>query len=178
MRNIWVFCYNAGLIFEVGLMLIEKDKVVSFHFKVTENGELLESSADGAPMRYMHGHNGLIRGLESELAGKKSGESFSVTLEPKDAYGVPLESSKQRISKKHLATKGKLQVGMVVDINTTDGLRQATLVKVGKFNVDVDTNHPFAGKILTFEVDVVDVRDARGEELMHGHAHGAGGHQH
>ena len=159
-------------------MLIEKDKVVSFHFKVIENGELLESSGDGEPMLYMHGRNGLISGLESELIGKKSGESFSVTLEPKDAYGIPLESSKQRISKKHLATKGKLQVGMVVDINTTEGLRQATIVKVGKFNVDVDTNHPFSGKTLTFEVDIVDVRDATDEELTHGHAHGAGGHQH
>jgi len=159
-------------------MIIEKDKVVSFHFKVIEYGELLESSGDGDPMLYMHGRNGLISGLESELAGKKSGESFSVTLEPKDAYGIPLESSKQRISKKHLATKGKLQVGMVIDINTTDGLRQATIVKVGKFNVDVDTNHPFAGKTLTFEVDIVDVRDASSEELTHGHAHGVGGHQH
>jgi len=159
-------------------MLIEKDKVVSFHFKVLENGELLENSGDGEPMLYMHGRNGLISGLVSELTGKKSGESFSVTLEPKDAYGIPLESSQQRISKKHLATKGKLQVGMVVDINTTEGLRQATIIKVGKFNVDVDTNHPFAGKTLTFEVDIVDVRDATAEELTHGHAHGAGGHQH
>ena len=159
-------------------MLIEKDKVVSFHFKVIEDGELLESSDNGETMLYMHGRNGLISGLEFELEGKKAGEKFSVTLEPKDAYGIPLESSKQRISKKHLATKGKLQVGMVVDINTTDGLRQATIIKVGKFNVDVDTNHPFAGKTLTFEVDVVDVRDATSEELAHGHAHGAGGHQH
>jgi FKBP-type peptidyl-prolyl cis-trans isomerase SlyD len=101
-----------------------------------------------------------------------------VTLDPKDAYGIPLESSEQRISKKHLTTKGKLQVGMVVDINTTEGLRQATIVKVGKFNVDVDTNHPFAGKTLTFEVEIADVRDATGEELAHGHVHGAGGHQH
>jgi FKBP-type peptidyl-prolyl cis-trans isomerase SlyD len=159
-------------------MLIEKDKVVSFHFKVIENGDLLESSGDGDPMLYMHGRNGLISGLESEFVGRQSGESFSVTLDPKDTYGIPLESSKQRISKKHLTTKGKLQVGMVVDINTTEGLRQATIVKVGKFNVDVDTNHPFAGKTLTFEVEIADVRDATGEELAHGHAHGAGGHQH
>ncbi len=159
-------------------MLIEKDKVVSFHFKVIEDGELLESSSEGDPMLYMHGRNGLISGLETELTGKKTGENFSVTLEPKAAYGIPLESSKQRISKKHLATKEKLHVGMVVDINTTDGLRQATIVKVGKFNVDIDTNHPFSGKTLTFEVDIVDVRDATGEELAHGHAHGVGGHHH
>ena len=36
-------------------MLIEKDKVVSFHFKITEDEELLESSREGEPMLYMHG---------------------------------------------------------------------------------------------------------------------------
>lgn len=64
-------------------MLIEKDKVVSFHFKVIEEGKLLESSDDGDPMLYMHGRNGLISGLESELAGKEVGDKFSVTLEPR-----------------------------------------------------------------------------------------------
>lgn len=159
-------------------MQIEKDKVVSFHFKVSDNNVLLESSRDGEPMLYMHGRNGLISGLEAALLGKAAGESFSITLEPKDAYGIPFESSKQRVSIKHLTTKGKLKPGMVVDINTTSGIRQATVVKVGRFNVDVDTNHPYAGKTLTFDIDIVDVRDATSDELSHGHAHGAGGHQH
>ena len=159
-------------------MLIEKDKVVSFHFKITEDDELLENSREGEPMLYMHGRHSLVGGLESALVGKKAGESFSVTLEPKDAYGIPLDSSRQRISIKHITTKGKLRLGMVVDINTTNGLRQATVIKVGRYNVDIDTNHPMAGKTLTFEIEVLDVRDAENEELSHGHAHGAGGHHH
>ncbi|MFT5425743.1 MAG: FKBP-type peptidyl-prolyl cis-trans isomerase SlyD [Gammaproteobacteria bacterium] len=159
-------------------MLIEKDKVVSFHFKITEDDELLESSREGEPMLYMHGRHSLVSGLEKALLGKKAGESFSVTLEPNDAYGIPLDSSKQRISIKHITTKGKLRPGMVVDINTTNGLRQATVIKVGRYNVDIDTNHPMAGKTLTFEIEVIDVRDAENEELAHGHAHGAGGHHH
>ena len=129
-------------------------------------------------MVYMHGHDGVIAGLDSALAGKKTGDSFNITLEPKDAYGIPFESSTQRIPIKHLVTKGKLRPGIVVDISTTSGLRQATVIKVGRFNVDVDTNHPYAGKTLLFEIDVVDVRDATSEELAHGHAHGVGGHQH
>jgi len=61
---------------------------------------------------------------------------------------------------------------------TNEGLRPITVVKVGKFNVDIDTNHPLAGKTLTFDVEIVEVREATQDELGHGHAHGAGGHHH
>ncbi|WP_315982981.1 hypothetical protein [Aliamphritea spongicola] len=44
--------------------------------------------------------------------------------------------------------------------------------------VTVDNNHPLAGKTLTFDVEIMDVRDATEEEVAHGHAHGVGGHQH
>jgi FKBP-type peptidyl-prolyl cis-trans isomerase SlyD len=44
--------------------------------------------------------------------------------------------------------------------------------------VTVDANHPLAGQDLTFEVEVIDVRDASADEIDHGHAHGVGGHQH
>jgi len=59
-----------------------------------------------------------------------------------------------------------------------EGLRQAQVVKVGHFNVDLDLNHPLAGKTLTFEIEVVGVRDASEEEIAHGHAHGPEGHGH
>ncbi|MEQ9565604.1 MAG: peptidylprolyl isomerase, partial [Pseudomonadales bacterium] len=52
------------------------------------------------------------------------------------------------------------------------------VVKVGKFNVDLDTNHPLAGVNLSFDVEIVEVRDATEEEIAHGHAHGPGGHHH
>ena len=37
---------------------------------------------------------------------------------------------------------------------------------------------PKAGKSLTFNVEVVEVRDATEEEISHGHAHGPGGVEH
>ena len=51
-------------------------------------------------------------------------------------------------------------------------------MKVGKFTVDIDANHPLAGKHLRFDVQIVDVREATMEEVAHRHAHGPGGHQH
>ena len=50
------------------------------------------------------------------------------------------------------------------------------VVKAGMFMVDVDSNHPLAGETLTFEVEIVEVREATEEERAHGHVHGAGGH--
>jgi FKBP-type peptidyl-prolyl cis-trans isomerase SlyD len=41
--------------------------------------------------------------------------------------------------------------------------------------VTVDGNHPLAGEQLTFDVEVVSVRDANPEELAHGHPHGPAG---
>ena len=63
-------------------------------------------------------------------------------------------------------------------VSTENGLKNAIVVKPGKFMVEVDTNHPFAGKTLVFEVRITDIRDATGEEIAHGHAHGPGGHHH
>jgi len=55
---------------------------------------------------------------------------------------------------------------------------QVTVLKIGRFNVDVDGNHPLAGVQLTFDVEITDIRDASEDEAKHGHAHGPGGHQH
>jgi len=74
--------------------------------------------------------------------------------------------------------RGKLRPGQAVKINTAEGARDARILKVGKFNVDIDLNHPLAGLSLTFDIRVVDVREASEEEIAHGHVHGAGGHHH
>jgi FKBP-type peptidyl-prolyl cis-trans isomerase SlyD len=81
----------------------------------------------------------------------------------------------QRVPKKHLVTKGKIAPGMLVQVNTKNGPQEAIVVKVGLKNIDVDTNHPLAGKTLTFDIEVVDIRDATTEEISHGHAHQPGG---
>ena len=52
------------------------------------------------------------------------------------------------------------------------------MVKIKGPQVILDGNHPHAGKTLRFSLKVVDVQAASAEEIAHGHAHGAHGHQH
>lgn len=164
-------------------MHITADNVVSFHYRLSETqGELLESSENAEPTLYLHGHGNLLPGLEEALEGKQAGDKFEVNLTPEQGYGQRKEGAIQRIPIKHLrdhaALKNKLKPGMRVAVNTEQGPWDAVVMKVGKFNVDIDSNHPLAGKELTFAIEVVDVRAATADELAHGHAHGAGGHHH
>ena len=160
-------------------MSIAKDTVVQFHYTLkNDRGEQIESTVGAEPMAYLHGHGNIISGLEKALEGKSAGDALTVTVEPKDGYGERTETELQRIPLKHLQGARKWKPGMMAVVETDKGYRQVTLVKVGKFNADVDTNHPLAGMTLTFDVEIVEVRDATEEEKAHGHAHGVGGHHH
>lgn len=160
-------------------MQITKNTVVQFHYTLKDDeGALLESSNDGDPMAFLCGHNNIIQGLEAAMEGKQKGDNFSVTLEPKDAYGDRKDGMTQRVPVKHMMGQKRWKKGMAGWIKTDKGERQFTVVKLGKFMADVDFNHPLAGKVLTFDVDVVDVREATEEEISHRHAHGVGGHHH
>ncbi len=81
----------------------------------------------------------------------------------------------QRIPTKYLKHEGKLSVGQGINVNTENGVKPGTIMKVGKFNADVDMNHPLAGKNLHFEIEVINIRPATEDEVGHGHAHGSGG---
>ena len=160
-------------------MTIADHKVVSFHYTLKNaDGETLESSREREPMQYLHGANNIIPGLEAAMGGKSAGDQFEVTVEPEQAYGQWTEAAVQRVPLKHLQGDRKLEPGQVLVLQTQNGPMQVKVVKVGKFNADLDANHPLAGQTLTFDVEVTDVRDATEEEIEHGHAHGPGGHDH
>jgi FKBP-type peptidyl-prolyl cis-trans isomerase SlyD len=157
-------------------MEISRNKVVTFHYTLTDGeGSYHESSEERGPVAYLHGRNNILPGLEAELLGKRAGDELKVTVPPELGYGLPADDARQRVPIKHLVRPGKLAVGKIVTVNTTSGYRRATVAKLGRFNVDVDFNHPLAGKTLIFDVRIVDVRDATDEEIAHGHAHGPGG---
>ena len=160
-------------------MKIEKDRVVRFHYTVSEVGQApLESSKEGSePLSILVGHGNIIPGLENALDGREAGESFGVDVAAADAYGEKRDGLSQRVPKKHFGEQ-KLAPGQQVVLNTNFGPRAVTIEKVGMSVVDVDLNHPMAGKDLHFDIEIVEVREASPEEVAHGHVHGEGGHHH
>ncbi|MEJ8568140.1 FKBP-type peptidyl-prolyl cis-trans isomerase [Elongatibacter sediminis] len=160
-------------------MNITENSVVRFHYTLTDAaGSELESSREGEPMSYLHGAGNIIPGLEKALEGRGAGDTFQVTIEPAEAYGEKAEPNIQRVSAKHFRDPRKLKPGQVIGLQTREGPVQVTVVKVGRFNVDVDASHPLAGQTLTFDIEIVEVRESSTEEQAHGHVHGPGGVQH
>jgi len=160
-------------------MIAEKDKVVTFHYTLKNaEGEQMETSRDKQPMSYLHGANNIIIGLEKAMEGHAVNDEFSVTVKPEEAYGIRNEGNVQRIPLKRLKGIGKISPGQILNLQTNQGPVQVTVLRVGRFNVDVDANHPLAGQALTFDIEITDIRDASEEELTHRHVHGPGGHHH
>ncbi len=159
-------------------MKIEKDRAVRFHYTVGEVGQpATESSNGGEPLSILIGHGNIIPGLEKAMEGREAGDKFEVDVPAAEAYGERREGLTQRIPKKHFGEQ-RLMPGMQVVLQTNFGPRAVTIEKVGMSVVDVDLNHPMAGKDLHFDIEIVDVREASAEEVEHGHVHGEGGHQH
>ena len=160
-------------------MEIARDRVVRFHYEMCDStGKRVETSRDGEPVTVLYGHGDLVAGVETALAGRTAGDRFEVRVSPENGYGVRRPDRVRRVQKKNLPNPRRLRAGMQVAIETEQGPRHVTVVKVGSSVVDVDLNHPLAGQTLAFRIEVVDVREAEAEELAHGHVHGPGGHAH
>lgn len=160
-------------------MKAEKNKVVTFHYHLTDDtDETIDSSREADPLTVLFGHGAIIPGLEQAMEGHVAGDNFKVTVPPEQAYGMRREDFTQRVPKKYFRNPDQLKPGMSTMLGTEQGQRPVVVLKVGSSVVDVDLNHPLAGKPLHFDVEITDVRDASAEEIEHGHAHGAGGHHH
>ena len=157
-----------------------KDKVISLHYTLTMDGEKVESSLDrNEPLWILLGHGQLIPGLEKALEGREAGENLQVEIAPAEGYGERQEGMTQRVPKKYFQQAAKLKPGMSTVLALKEGGHRVVVVqKVGMTTVDVDLNHPMAGKTLNFDVTVNEVRDGTEEEIAHGHAHPPGGEAH
>jgi FKBP-type peptidyl-prolyl cis-trans isomerase SlyD len=154
-------------------LLIGDDLVVTMHYKLTDNeGNVLDSSEGSEPLTYLHGAGNIIPGLEKALVGRVEGDTQQVTVEPAEAYGEVMPELMQTVDKAAFQGVDSVEVGMSFEAQTSDGSVQHIVVtKVDGNQVTVDANHPLAGVVLNFDVEIVSVREASKEEIAHGHVH-------
>jgi FKBP-type peptidyl-prolyl cis-trans isomerase SlyD len=160
-------------------MQVGTDKVVTIEYTLrSDAGDVLDTSKGRGPLTYLHGAGNLIPGLESALDGKQAGDSMTVEVAPEEAYGHKDDQLVQQVPRNLFSGPEQIQPGMQFQAQTQAGPRVVTVVNIEGDTVTIDANHPLAGMPLTFDVTVVDVRDATEEEKAHGHVHGPGGHEH
>jgi FKBP-type peptidyl-prolyl cis-trans isomerase SlyD len=159
-------------------MRITTHKVVTMDYTLTdEAGRVIDSSEGRDPFSYIHGTGSLIRGVESALDGKSPGDSFKVTISPKQGYGERDESLVEAIPRKMFQSDRDLEPGMRFQTSSDPGALVVTVVRIEDDTVTVDGNHPLAGVTLIFAIAVRNVREATAEELSHGHIHSGGTHE-
>ncbi|MEM9622442.1 MAG: peptidylprolyl isomerase [Pseudomonadota bacterium] len=149
------------------LMNIAQSCVVTIQYTLRNDaGEVLDTSDGGEPLTYLHGHGGMLPGLERKLEGRAVGETISIELAAEDGYGQPIPELIHDVSLEALAGIANLEVGM--QLQSKDDQDQVVTLRVDAISdthATLNANHPMAGQTLHFTVTVDSVRAATAEEL-------------
>jgi FKBP-type peptidyl-prolyl cis-trans isomerase SlyD len=160
-------------------LTVDNDMVITVDYVLTlDNGDVVEDTHAGMPMRFLAGHDEILPALEDALFGLAVGDETAVTLAPDDAYGdYDPEAFEEAPVDAFPANEG-IEPGMPIGVQDESGeMYQAFVSEVRPDIIVLDFNHPLAGETLHFQVKVIDLRPATAEELDHGHIHGDG-HEH
>lgn len=154
-------------------LLIGNNLVVSMNYKLTDDdGTVLDSSEGSEPLAYLHGAGNIIPGLEKALVGKVVGDALQVKVEPAEGYGEVNAALIETVQKTAFQGVDLVEAGMAFQAQGPDGsVRQIMVKHVDGDEVTIDANHPLAGVVLHFDVEIVGVREATEEEVAHGHVH-------
>jgi FKBP-type peptidyl-prolyl cis-trans isomerase SlyD len=168
-------------------MTIQKNSVVSvnYNLSIKGTGEQVEQTSKEQPFVFLFGVGGLLEDFESNLIGKKTGDTFDFFIDHARGYGVRDEQHVVMIPID--AFKGEdgtfdsenIKVDVTVPMVDNDGNRlYGKVMEITSEHVKMDFNHPLAGQDLHFKGEVLEVRAATDDELAHGHVHGPHGHHH
>ena len=161
-------------------LTVTKDAVVTVDYTLTlEDGEVVESTQGGMPLRFLAGNGEILPVLEDALMSLSVGDELNIVIDPDDGYGEYDEEAFEEVPLDSFPTDEKLEPGMPIGVEDSSGeVFEAYVSEVRADTVVLDFNHPLAGETLHFKVKVIDARPATAEELAHGHVHDEDGHHH
>ncbi len=137
----------------------EKDTVRVHYTGKLEDGQVFDSSLEREPLEITLGQGMLIPGFEKGLVDMKVNEKKTVNVPKEEAYGDVQKELFQEVSNENLPKEIKPEVGMGLMAKNPDGSeRQLRVAEVKDDSIVVDANHPLAGKDLTFDLEVVEIK--------------------
>lgn len=154
-------------------------RVIGFHYTLTDkSGQIIDTSVGAEPLVFLEQSHQIIPGLERALILLSVGDKRKIEVKAEDAYGDVNQELIIEVKKSQFPPDAELQVGDQFQVNEDPHAPVFTIMNITNDSVQVDGNHPMAGKDLFFDVEITMNRPATAEEMSHGHAHGPGGHHH
>lgn len=140
-------------------MRIGTDRQVTLHFALRlENGDVVDSTFEKQPATFKVGDGSLLPGFEQALFGLKGGDRRTLRVEPEQGFGQPNVQNVQVMPRNQFEGM-ELSEGLLIIFNDAANAELPGIVKEFDDNqVTIDFNHPLAGKTLTFDVEIIEVR--------------------
>lgn len=134
-------------------MAIKNGDTVRVHYTGTlDDGTVFDSSRDREPLEFTMGEGMLIPGFEAALMGLAAGDTTKTTIQPEDAYGEPNDELILAVAREQVPDHITPEVGLMLQVQTEEGMMDVTITDVTDEQVVLDANHPLAGESLTFEI--------------------------
>ena len=138
---------------------VEVGSTVTLHLALTlEDGSVAESTFEDEPLTFTMGDGTLVHGLELALYGLRPGDTQRLALYPEQAFGLHDPERVHRMPRNMFSADIELTPGNIIAFDTPDGEEIAgTLLSLDERTVEVDLNHPLAGRRIIFDVEIIDV---------------------
>lgn len=142
-------------------MAIKQGDTVFVHYTGTlDDGSEFDSSKDREPLEFVVGGGMILPGFEKAVQGKKVGDTVSVSLSPEDAYGEHNDEMVIIVPRSEVPDHITPEEGMMLQLSLEEGDLDVVISKVTDEEVELDGNHPLAGKRLNFAIEVVNIKPA------------------
>lgn len=153
-------------------MSLKPDQVVTIHVTIKDNeGQLIDSTVNDQPLSFLSGRSQIFPKVENTVGEMIIGSKKTITLQPEEAFGEYTEDAIQTVGRENFSEDNPPQKGQSYLANTPEGRQLPFVVReVSGDEVTIDFNHPLAGKELTVEMELLNIREATPEEISQGQA--------
>ncbi len=139
-------------------MLIGPGARICLHFTIElESGEVVDSTREKSPATFEYGDGNLLPGFEQALLGLAAGDRSRVRIAPEQGFGMHNPSNLQPYTVADFKDI-ELEPGLMVSFSDpSQGGLPGLVASIDGDRVMIDFNHPLAGKMLYFDVEIITV---------------------
>jgi FKBP-type peptidyl-prolyl cis-trans isomerase SlpA len=128
-----------------------------------KSGDHVDGTGD-KPATFTVGDGSLLPGFEKAMYGMKKNEEGSFQIEPEHGFGPMNPENVHMMRRSDFSDDMVLEPGLVVSFKNPEGQSLPGVVaRVFEETVEIDFNHPLAGRDLVFEVAIQDVEQVSSE---------------
>ena len=146
---------------------IKSDSTVSMHLDIRlKDGSIADSTRNiGRPMKFKMGEGNFSEKLERGLLELSPGDKKKIMLLPKEAFGEAHPANIYHMPKSQLARmKESYEVGSIIIFTQPNGKELPGIIRAidhpedpNKGEVEVDFNHPLAGQVVLFDIEIIEI---------------------